>query len=49
MLYALDPSSGAVMYSTGLGGAQHFSTPAATEGFVVAPAGNNVVAISTAG
>jgi hypothetical protein len=49
ILYALDPSSGDVMYSTGLGSAQHFSTPAATEGFVVAPAGNNVVAILTAG
>ncbi|MHB8587725.1 MAG: outer membrane protein assembly factor BamB family protein [Candidatus Dormibacteraceae bacterium] len=48
-LYALDPSSGAVVYSIGLGSAEHFSTPAATDGFVVAPAGNNVVAISTAG
>jgi outer membrane protein assembly factor BamB len=47
VLYALDPSSGAVMYSVGLGGAEHFSTPAATDGFVVVPAGNNVVAIST--
>jgi hypothetical protein len=49
VLYALDPLSGAVMYSIGLGSAQHFSTPAATEGFVIAPAGNNVVAISTTG
>ena len=48
-LFALDPSSGAVLYSVGLGSAQHFSTPAATEGFVVAPAGNAVVAISTSG
>lgn len=48
-LYALDPSSGAVVYSVGLGSAQHFSTPAATEGFIVAPAGNSVVAISTSG
>lgn len=48
-LYALDPSSGAVLYSARLGAAQHFSTPAATEGFVVAPAGSSVVAISTAG
>ena len=48
-LYALDPVSGAVDYSIGLGSAQHFSTPAATDGFVVAPAGNNVVAISTGG
>jgi len=49
LLYALDPSSGAVEYSVSLGSAQHFSTPAATEGFVVAPAGNAVVAISTSG
>ena len=48
-LYALDPSSGSVVYSIGLGSAQHFSTPAATDGFVVAPAGSGVVAISTAG
>jgi outer membrane protein assembly factor BamB len=48
-LYALDPSSGAVLYTARLGAAQHFSTPAATEGFVVAPAGNGVVAISTGG
>ncbi len=48
-LYALDPSSGAVIYTARLGAAQHFSTPAATEGFVVAPAGNSVVAISTGG
>ena len=46
-LFALDPSSGSVLYSVGLGSVQHFSTPAATEGFVVAPAGNAVVAIST--
>lgn len=48
-LYALDPSSGALLYSMSLGSAHHFSTPAATEGFVVAPAGTSVVAISTAG
>jgi outer membrane protein assembly factor BamB len=48
-LYALDPTSGGVVYSTGLGSAQHFSTPAATEGFVVVPAGTNVVAVSTGG
>lgn len=46
-LFALDPSSGAVVYSVGLGAAQHFSTPAATEGFVVAPAGRSIAAIST--
>jgi outer membrane protein assembly factor BamB len=47
-LYALDPSSGAAVYSTDLGAAaEHFSTLAATEGYVVAPAGSSVVAIST--
>jgi outer membrane protein assembly factor BamB len=46
-LFALDPSSGAVVYSVGLGSAQHFSTPAATEGFVVVPAGRSVAAVST--
>ena len=48
-LYALDPSNGRVLYSTALPGAQHFSTPAATEGFVVAPAGRQVVAVATTG
>ncbi|MGH7762761.1 MAG: PQQ-binding-like beta-propeller repeat protein, partial [Candidatus Dormibacteraceae bacterium] len=42
-LYALDPATGSVLYSTVLPGAQHFNTPAATEGFVVAPAGRAVV------
>jgi hypothetical protein len=46
-LFALDPSSGAVVYSIGFGSAQHFSTPAATEGFVVVPVGRSVAAIST--
>jgi outer membrane protein assembly factor BamB len=46
-LYALDPKSGAVLYSTALGSAVHFSTLAAVEGFVVAPAGKQVVAFST--
>jgi len=46
-LYALDPSNGRnVRYRASLGAAEHFSTPAATDGFVVAPAGRNVVAIS---
>lgn len=45
-LYALDPSSGAVRYSVSLGAAMHFSTPAATDGFVVAPAGRSVLAVS---
>ena len=45
-LYAVDPVNGAVRYSLSLGAAVHFSTPAATDGFVVAPAGRNVVAVS---
>jgi outer membrane protein assembly factor BamB len=49
VLYALDPSGGGVVWSKGLGPAAHFSTPAATEGFVVVPAGKNVVAVSTTG
>ena len=48
-MYALDPATGAVLYTTALGSAQHFSTPAATDGFIVAPAGKSVVAVSTAG
>ena len=48
-LYALDQSTGAVLYSTGLPAARHFNTPAATEGFVVAPAGQEVVAVVTTG
>jgi outer membrane protein assembly factor BamB len=47
-LYALNPASGATLYEVSLGKAQHFSTPAATEGYVVTPAGSKVVAISTA-
>jgi len=48
-LFALDVTSGAVLYDLSLGQARHFSTPAATEGFVVAPAGAEVVVYSTAG
>lgn len=48
IFYALNPATGATMYSVSLGRAQHFSTPAATEGYVVTPAGSKVVAISTA-
>ena len=48
-LFALDPADGRVVYSTGLGAAEHFGTPAATDGFVVAPAGRSVVAVLTAG
>jgi outer membrane protein assembly factor BamB len=47
-LYVLDLASGAVLFRLSLGAARHFSTPAATEGFVVAPAGGQVVAFSTA-
>lgn len=45
-LFALDLSTGSVRFSTSLGGAQQFSTPAATDGFIVAPAGRAVVALS---
>jgi outer membrane protein assembly factor BamB len=45
-LFALDVSTGAVRFSTSIGAAEHFSTPAATDGFVVAPAGRNVVALT---
>jgi outer membrane protein assembly factor BamB len=49
-LYALDPSQGRnVLFKTSLGSANQFSTPAATEGFVVAPAGRSVVAVSVVG
>ena len=48
-LYALSEQTGGVLYSVSLGGAMHFSTPAATDGFVVAPAGRRVVAISVVG
>jgi outer membrane protein assembly factor BamB len=48
-LYALDPANGHELFSSGLGGATHFSTPAATDGFVVAPAGTKVYAVSVVG
>ena len=47
-LFALNPSSGAVLYQLPLNGGQHFNTPAATEGYVVVPAGNKIVAVATA-
>jgi outer membrane protein assembly factor BamB len=47
-LFALSPSSGAVLYQLRLNGGQHFNTPAATEGYVVVPAGNKIVAVATA-
>jgi outer membrane protein assembly factor BamB len=46
LLYGLDITSGAVLYKANLGPARHFSTPAASEGFIVAPAGAHVVAYS---
>jgi hypothetical protein len=48
-LFALALSSGSVLYTANLGGARHFSTPAATEGFVVAPAGAQVEAFAVGG
>ena len=47
-LFALAPSSGAVLYQLRLNGGQHFNTPAATEGYVVVPAGAKIVAVATA-
>ena len=47
-LFALDPASGAVLYQLRLNGGEHFNTPAATEGYVVVPAGNKIVAVATA-
>jgi outer membrane protein assembly factor BamB len=48
-LYAFDPQSGRTLYTASLGGVDRYSTPAATEGFVVVPAGRSVVAISVVG
>jgi outer membrane protein assembly factor BamB len=48
-LYAFDPSTGKTLYTTSVGAANRYSTPAATEGFVVMPAGKKVVAISVVG
>jgi len=48
-LFALDALDGRLLFKTSLGAAMQFSTPAATEGFVVAPAGRNVVAVSVVG
>ena len=47
-LFALDAGSGAALYSLGLGGSQHFATPAATQGYVIAPAASSVVAVAVA-
>ena len=48
-LYALSLADGHELFSLGLGTAMHFSTPAATDGFVVVPAGQKVVAVSVVG
>ena len=48
-LYAFDPSTGKTVYSAKLGSANRYSTPAATEGFVVMPAGKSILAISVVG
>jgi outer membrane protein assembly factor BamB len=48
-LYAFEASTGRTLYTAGVGAANRYSTPAATEGFVVVPAGRKVVAISTVG
>ena len=45
-LFALSPADGHQLFALGLGGAVHFSTPAATDGFVVVPAGAKVAAIA---
>jgi outer membrane protein assembly factor BamB len=47
-LFALDVGSGGVLYTLGLGTTEHFSTPAATQGYVVVPAGPSVVAVAVA-
>ena len=47
-LFALDPSSGDVLYHLALGAAEHFSTPAATQGYIVVPAGSAVTAVAVA-
>ena len=48
-LYAFEPSTGKTLYTANIGGASRYSTPAATEGFVVMPAGKKVVALSVVG
>ncbi|OLD92653.1 MAG: hypothetical protein AUG84_00735 [Chloroflexi bacterium 13_1_20CM_4_66_7] len=48
-LYAFEPATGKSVFSTNIRAANRYSTPAATEGFVVAPSGNKVVAVSVSG
>ena len=47
-LFALDLGSGAPLYRLSLGDSQHFNTPAATNGYVVTPAGSAIVAVAVA-
>jgi len=47
-LFAFEPATGKSLFSTSIGAANRYSTPAATEGFLVVPAGQEVVAISVA-
>ena len=48
MLYGLDPASGAVRQQASIGGvANHFPTPSAGVGLLLAPAANRVVAFRT--
>jgi len=47
-LFAFEPATGKNLFSTSIGAANRYSTPAATEGFLVVPAGQKVVAISVA-
>lgn len=48
-LYAFDPSSGKTVFTMKVGAANRYSTPAATEGFVVLPVGKRVTALSVVG
>lgn len=45
-LYALDPSSGKVLYQQSVGEVMHFASPSSLGGFVYAPAGRHVVAVA---
>ncbi len=47
VLFALGPATGGIIYRLALYSAQHFSTGAATEGYVVVPAGQSIVAVAT--
>ena len=48
-LYAFEPATGRTLYNTKIGGANRYSTAAATEGFVVMPAGKRILALSVVG